>query len=70
MSIEKVKVAVLGTGSLGKEHARIYAEMAATGKIQFAGIYDVSAETAKRISEKHGVPVFRSPKTLPQARMH
>jgi len=28
----KIKVAVLGVGSLGKEHARIYAELAAAGK--------------------------------------
>ena len=27
----KIKVAVLGTGSLGKEHARIYAELARFG---------------------------------------
>jgi predicted dehydrogenase len=54
------RVAVLGAGSLGKEHVRIYAEMAAAGQIRFAGIYDVSHETAQRHAARHGVPVFAS----------
>ena len=55
-----LKLGVLGTGSLGKEHARIYAELAAAGKIQFAGVYDISSESARRIGEKFGVPTFAS----------
>jgi predicted dehydrogenase len=54
------KVAVLGTGSLGKEHARIYAELAAAGTLEFAGVYDVAGETARRIADKHRVRVFAS----------
>jgi predicted dehydrogenase len=53
-------VAVLGTGSLGKEHARIYAEMAAAGLVEFAGIYDAHPETARKIAAKHHVKVFDS----------
>ena len=48
----KLRVAVLGTGALGKEHARIYSELAQAGLVDFAGIFDVSAETARRIAEK------------------
>jgi predicted dehydrogenase len=55
-----LKVAVLGVGSLGKEHARIYSEMAAAGQIEFAGIHDTSAAQAARVSEKHRVPIFHS----------
>ncbi|MEW6302579.1 MAG: Gfo/Idh/MocA family oxidoreductase [Verrucomicrobiota bacterium] len=55
-----IRVAVLGTGSLGKEHARLYAELAATGRVHFAGVYDVSSETARKIAEKHGVKAFAS----------
>ena len=55
-----LKVAVLGTGSLGKEHARIYAELAAAGKVKFVGVYDVNAEAARKIAEKHKVHVFTS----------
>ena len=57
---DKLKVAVLGVGSLGKEHARIYAELAALGAIQFAGVHDVSPTQAAAIAAKHNVPVFAS----------
>ena len=55
-----LRVAVLGTGSLGKEHARIYAELAATGQIAFAGVHDSHPETARRIAEKCRVRAFAS----------
>jgi predicted dehydrogenase len=56
----KLKVAVLGVGSLGKEHARIYAEMAAAGQIEFAGLHDTSPQQAAKIAEKCRVPIFGS----------
>ena len=56
----KVKVAVLGTGSLGKEHARIYSELAAAGLVEFAGIFDTNADTARRIAAKHKARIFNS----------
>ena len=56
----KVKVAVLGVGSLGKEHARIYAELAAAGLVEFAGIFDANADTARKIAAKHNTRVFNS----------
>ncbi len=55
-----IKVAVAGTGSLGKEHVRIYAELARTGRVSLAGVYDVSAETANQIAAKHGTRAFGS----------
>ena len=55
-----VKVAVLGTGSLGKEHVRVYAELAAAGRVELAGVCDVSAETARKVGAKHGAPVIHS----------
>src|ERR1700733_849921 len=57
---DKLKVAVLGVGSLGKEHARIYAEMAAAGAIRFAGVHDSSPQQAAKIAEKYQVPAFAS----------
>jgi len=56
----KVKVAVLGTGSLGKEHARIYSELAGTGLVEFAGIFDTDADTARRIAAKHKTRIFKT----------
>src|SRR5271154_7110947 len=56
----KVKVAVLGTGSLGQHHARIYSELHAVGVVELTGIYDAHAETARKIAEKHKLHVFAS----------
>jgi predicted dehydrogenase len=55
-----VKVSVLGAGSLGKEHVRIYAELAAAGHVEFVGVYDTSAEIAQRFAQKYRVRAFSS----------
>ena len=57
---DQVKVSVLGTGSLGKEHARIYSSLAADGQVDFVGVFDTDPETARRIAEKHRVRAFQS----------
>jgi predicted dehydrogenase len=59
-SRDKVKVAVLGAGSLGKEHVRIYAELTAAGEVELAGVYDTVAETAQRFAQKYQVRAFGS----------
>ncbi len=64
---DKIRVAVLGTGSLGKEHVRIYAELAAAGRVKFAGIYDTFPERARALSEKFGAPVFPSAEAAAEA---
>jgi len=56
----KLNVAVIGVGSLGKEHARLYADLAASGQIVFAGVYDVSAAQAAKITGKHSIRAFAS----------
>lgn len=56
----KVKVAVLGVGSLGQHHARLYAEIAAEGVLEFAGIFDANADTARKVAAKHNAKVFAS----------
>src|SRR5262245_29395084 len=55
-----VKVAVLGVGSLGKEHARMYAAMASAKEVTFTGVYDVSAEATQKFAEKYHVRAFNS----------
>lgn len=57
---DKLQVAVLGVGSLGKEHARIYHDLAATGQIDFAGVYDVSTGQAAKIAAQYQVRAFAS----------
>ena len=56
----KVKVAVLCTGSLGKEHVRIYSELAGTGLVECTGIFDTNADTARRVAARHKARIFES----------
>jgi predicted dehydrogenase len=60
LTTEKIRISVLGVGSLGKEHARIYAELARAGQAHFAGIYDVAVERGAKLAEKYRVRAFRS----------
>ncbi len=57
---QRVRVAVIGTGSLGKEHARIYADLAAAGAVHFAGVYDTNSAVARSYAEKFHVRAFAS----------
>ena len=59
-SNNKIKVAVLGVGSLGKEHARIYAELSAAGQVELVGIFDTQADTARKIAAKYNARIFNS----------
>ena len=55
-----IRVAVAGTGSLGKEHVRIYAELAKAGLVELAGVYDTDTDTAQKIAAKNGTKAFAS----------
>jgi predicted dehydrogenase len=55
-----VRVAVLGVGSLGQNHARLYAELAKAGRVEFSGIFDTNADTARKIATKYNAPIFHS----------
>lgn len=55
-----IKVAVLGVGSLGKEHARIYADMVRAGTVQLTGVHDLQRETARKLAEKYSTVLFDS----------
>lgn len=54
------RVAVLGTGSLGQHHARIYAELHAAGLVELTGIFDARIETARKVAAQHKLNVFTS----------
>jgi predicted dehydrogenase len=60
MSTQALRVAVLGAGSLGKEHARIYADLAKAGKVTLAGIHDLAPEAARKLAQAYRVRVFDS----------
>ncbi len=55
-----LKVAVLGVGALGKEHARIYGELAAAGLVELCGVYDVDTERARKVAAATGARVVSS----------
>ena len=47
-----LRTAVIGAGSLGSQHARIHAALAAEGLSQFAAVCDLNEETARSISNE------------------
>lgn len=55
-----IKVCVIGTGSLGKEHVRIYSDLHKTRQANFVGLYDVARDTAQRFADKYGVRAYGS----------
>ncbi|MDQ7780914.1 MAG: Gfo/Idh/MocA family oxidoreductase [Planctomycetota bacterium] len=53
--MEKLNVAVVGVGHLGKEHARIYNSLA---DVQLKAVVDANAQRARAIGENEHVPFF------------
>lgn len=52
----KLKVAAIGVGSLGRHHARNYAELAADGRVELVGVCDADLETAVRVATGNKCP--------------
>jgi predicted dehydrogenase len=48
-----LRVAAIGVGSLGRHHARNYAELAREGHVKFVGVCDINAETAMAVGSQH-----------------
>jgi predicted dehydrogenase len=57
-TIRTLKTAVIGVGSLGKHHARNYAEIARAGKTEFVGVCDSSEETARKIAGENACEYY------------
>jgi UDP-N-acetylglucosamine 3-dehydrogenase len=55
--LKKLGVAVIGTGFWGKNHARVYKELAST---ELIAICDINAERAKAIADQFGVAAYTS----------
>jgi predicted dehydrogenase len=47
-----LRTAVIGVGSLGKQHARIHSTLAAEGLSEFVAVCDLNEETARTISDE------------------
>jgi predicted dehydrogenase len=52
---EAVRVAVVGAGSMGANHARVYSNLKG---IELVGVYDTEIDRARSLAEQHGVEVF------------
>ncbi len=53
-----LRAAAIGVGSLGRHHARNYAELAREGRVEFVGVCDANAETASLIAAEHDCAKF------------
>lgn len=53
-----LRAAAIGVGSLGRHHARNYAELAREGRVEFVGVCDSNPETAAQIAAEHSAPSF------------
>ncbi|HEX5706642.1 MAG TPA: Gfo/Idh/MocA family oxidoreductase [Pyrinomonadaceae bacterium] len=50
-----LRTAVIGTGSLGRQHARIHAALAAEGRSQFVAACDLNEQTAREVAAERKV---------------
>ena len=55
--MSKIKIGVVGVGSMGQNHARIYAGME---QAEFVGIYDANGDTARKTAAKYKCRAFES----------
>ena len=51
----KLRTAVIGVGHLGKQHARIHAELAAEGAAEFIAVCDLNEAVAGRVAAERQV---------------
>lgn len=64
----KTRVAVIGVGAFGRNHARVYRELAQQdGNLELAGIVDSDAARAATVAKEYGTPAFASLKELAQS---
>jgi predicted dehydrogenase len=54
----KLRAAAIGVGSLGRHHARNYAELGREGRVEFVGVCDPNADTLKHVASDNGCDSF------------
>jgi predicted dehydrogenase len=55
MNNSKIKVAVIGVGHMGKEHARVYAQLPGA---ELVGVYDLDQQIGRRVAQQHNCRLF------------
>lgn len=53
--MKRLRMAVVGVGHLGKEHARI---LAGLPEVELVGVADVNVDQARSVAQRHGVQAF------------
>jgi predicted dehydrogenase len=61
MTLEKLKIAVIGVGHLGKEHARIYSEIP---EVSLVGIVDINKDTGEAVAQRCNTKYYSSFKEI------
>jgi predicted dehydrogenase len=63
VSDKPIRVAVVGAGEFGRNHVRVWRELANStamaGKLELAGLVDENSERAEKVGKEFGVPVLR-----------
>ncbi|PKP55674.1 MAG: UDP-N-acetyl-D-glucosamine dehydrogenase, partial [Candidatus Altiarchaeales archaeon HGW-Altiarchaeales-2] len=59
--MEKIKVAVIGAGNMGKNHVRIYSEM---NNVELIGVADLNEEVGKDIAGKFNTNFYKNYKEV------
>ncbi|PKP56387.1 MAG: hypothetical protein CVT88_10245, partial [Candidatus Altiarchaeales archaeon HGW-Altiarchaeales-1] len=59
--MEKIKVAVIGAGNMGKNHVRIYSEM---NNVELIGVADLNEEVGKDIANKFNTNFYKNYKEV------
>jgi len=59
--MKPVRVGVIGVGTWGEKHARVYAGLP---EAKLVGVTDVVGARAREVAERHGAPAFESPEAL------
>jgi predicted dehydrogenase len=56
----KIRVAVIGVGAFGRNHARVYHDLAKEGVVEFVGVVDSNATRAAQVASEFGIQAFAS----------
>lgn len=74
MSTEPIRVAVIGVGAFGRNHARVYSELAQAGEVTLVGVVDSDISRAAAVANEFGTRPYASvgdllgdPSARPQA---
>jgi predicted dehydrogenase len=60
-----LRAAVIGVGSFGRHHARIYGELAGSG-VRLVGLVDIDPEGPRALADRLGVPLVARLEDLPE----